>query len=190
MSVMVDIITIIIIITILFCSFLLCKDYINSSYSNYSNICVFININSNINFINAICISCTSCVLPLKSAHLIPPNANEWDRDSIVHAVFDSHVAVTLESINSAKPLPIVDQPLMKLLKKKQVLTKASKIGGLTFVGGVLFCLTSGKAAFALLSSPADVGIACPTGLTDCETLTSGAVVRRLFGVAGGRFFD
>ena len=69
--------------------------------------------------------------------------------------------------------------------RKKKKRYAAVKAGGITLAGGVLFGLTGGLIAPALLASLAGIGIAGAAGLAATGTVTSGAVVASLFGVAG-----
>lgn len=69
--------------------------------------------------------------------------------------------------------------------RKKKKRYAAAKVGGITLVGGVLFGLTGGLIAPALLASLAGIGVAGAAGLAATGTVTSGAVVASLFGVAG-----
>lgn len=84
--------------------------------------------------------------------------------------------------------LPSIDQLKSKKRREKQRVRKAIKIGGITLVGGVLFGLTGGLIAPALLTALAGVGVTSAASLAASGTLASGAVVGGLFGVAGGGF--
>lgn len=86
------------------------------------------------------------------------------------------------------QPTRSVDQLLIERRKKKMRYRKAIKISGITLVGGMLFGLTGGLIAPALLSALAGVGVASAAGLAAAGTVTSGAVVGSLFGVAGAGF--
>lgn len=84
--------------------------------------------------------------------------------------------------------LPSIDKLKSKRRRQKQRVRKAMKIGGITLVGGVLFGLTGGLIAPALLTALAGVGVTSAAGLAASGSLASGAVVGSLFGVAGGGF--
>lgn len=81
-----------------------------------------------------------------------------------------------------------VDQLLIERRKKKMRVKKAIKISGITLMGGMLFGLTGGLIAPALLSALAGVGVASAAGLAASGSLASTAVVGSLFGVAGVGF--
>lgn len=69
--------------------------------------------------------------------------------------------------------------------RKKQKMKRVMKVGGITLVGGILFGVTGGIIAPALLSALAGVGVASAAGLAASGSVASGAVVGSLFGVAG-----
>lgn len=69
--------------------------------------------------------------------------------------------------------------------RKKQKMKRAMKVSGITLVGGILFGVTGGIIAPALLTALAGVGVAGAAGLAATGTAASGAVVGSLFGVAG-----
>lgn len=69
--------------------------------------------------------------------------------------------------------------------RKKQKAKRVMKVGGITLVGGILFGVTGGIIAPALLSALAGVGVTSAAGLAASGTVASGAVVGSLFGVAG-----
>ncbi|KAI0563675.1 Heat shock protein 70kD [Gracilaria domingensis] len=81
-----------------------------------------------------------------------------------------------------------VDQLLTERRKKKIRVKKAMKIGGITLAGGVMFGLTGGLIAPALLTALAGVGVAGAAGLAASGSVASAAVVGGLFGVAGAGF--
>lgn len=112
-----------------------------------------------------------------REAHPVPPDPQPPHSDG------DIAVAHT----SSPRPKS-VDQLLIERRKKKMRLRKAMKISGITLVGGMLFGLTGGLIAPALLSALAGVGVASAAGLAASGTLASGAVVGGLFGVAGAGF--
>lgn len=89
------------------------------------------------------------------------------------------------EPTDTPRPLGEV---LTERRKKKMRTRKAIKISGITLVGGMLFGLTGGLIAPALLTALAGVGVASAAGLAASGTLASSAVVGGLFGVAGGGF--
>lgn len=105
----------------------------------------------------------------------------------IANSANDTPRAVEVEPHTKTKP-PSVGDLLIQRRKKKQRVRKAIKIGGITLVGGMLFGLTGGLIAPALLSALAGVGVASAAGLAASGSLASGAVVGGLFGVAGGGF--
>ncbi len=69
--------------------------------------------------------------------------------------------------------------------RKKQKMKRVMKVSGITLVGGLLFGVTGGIIAPALLSALAGVGVASAAGLAASGSVASGAVVGSLFGVAG-----
>ncbi len=69
--------------------------------------------------------------------------------------------------------------------RKKQKVKRVMKVGGITLVGGILFGVTGGIIAPALLSALAGVGVTSAAGLAASGSVASGAVVGSLFGVAG-----
>lgn len=69
--------------------------------------------------------------------------------------------------------------------KKKLKAQRALKVSGITLVGGILFGVTGGLIAPALLSALAGIGVAGAAGLAATGATASGAVVGSLFGVAG-----
>lgn len=69
--------------------------------------------------------------------------------------------------------------------RRKQKVKRVMKVGGITLVGGILFGVTGGIIAPALLSALAGVGVASAAGLAASGSVASGAVVGSLFGVAG-----
>lgn len=85
-------------------------------------------------------------------------------------------------------PAPTIGQLLIQRRKRKQRVYKLVKIGGITLVGGMLFGLTGGLIAPALLPALAGIGITSAATLAASGTIASGAVVGGLFGVAGGGF--
>ncbi|KAA8491899.1 putative membrane protein [Porphyridium purpureum] len=74
---------------------------------------------------------------------------------------------------------------VLKKRKKKQRYIRAAKISGIALVGGVLFGVTGGLIAPALLASLAGIGVIGAAGLAATGTVASGAVVGSLFGVGG-----
>ncbi|CAN8063324.1 unnamed protein product [Agarophyton chilense] len=92
-------------------------------------------------------------------------------------------------SSNASRPnAKSVDQLLTERRKRKMRARKAMKIGGITLAGGVMFGLTGGLIAPALLTALAGVGVAGAAGLAASGTVASAAVVGGLFGVAGAGF--
>lgn len=69
--------------------------------------------------------------------------------------------------------------------KKKFNAQRAMKVSGITLVGGILFGVTGGLIAPALLSALAGVGVASAATLAATGATASSAVVGSLFGVAG-----
>lgn len=89
----------------------------------------------------------------------------------------------------SSQPVPpSIGQLLIQRRKQKQQVLKLMKIGGITLVGGMLFGLTGGIIAPALLPALAGIGFSGAASLAASGTFASGAVVGGLFGVAGGGF--
>lgn len=84
--------------------------------------------------------------------------------------------------------LRTVDEALMERRRKKKNATKLAKITGITLVGGVIFGLTGGLIAPALLTALAGVGVTSAAGLAASGTVASASVVGGLFGVAGAGF--
>lgn len=120
---------------------------------------------------------------PLDSVSQNTMSAETTNRD----IAENSEVPTTTNTTTKNAP-PSVDKLLIERRKKKHRVRKAIKIGGITLVGGVLFGLTGGLIAPALLSALAGVGVASAAGLAASGSLASGAVVGGLFGVAGGGF--
>eukprot|EP00178_Gracilaria_changii_P021066 TRINITY_DN624_c1_g1_i1.p1 TRINITY_DN624_c1_g1~~TRINITY_DN624_c1_g1_i1.p1 ORF type:complete len:1203 (-),score=217.32 TRINITY_DN624_c1_g1_i1:2899-6507(-) len=94
----------------------------------------------------------------------------------------------TTSSSASRQNAKSVDQLLTERRKKKNRAKKAMKIGGITLAGGVMFGLTGGLIAPALLTALAGVGVAGAAGLAASGSVASAAVVGGLFGVAGAGF--
>lgn len=109
------------------------------------------------------------------------PPTDEKDKDDQSSKTKTNHATAE----NTPKS---VDELLIERRKKKMRIRKAVKISGITLVGGMLFGLTGGLIAPALLSALAGVGVASAAGLAASGTVASGAVVGGLFGVAGAGF--
>ena len=118
------------------------------------------------------------------SSSLPPPQPSNSNTSTSSTVSTSSSVST---SSNQTTP-KTVDALLIERRKKKQRTRKAAKIGGITLVGGVLFGLTGGLIAPALLTALAGVGVASAAGLAASGTVASGAVVGGLFGVAGAGF--
>jgi len=95
-------------------------------------------------------------------------NANEEDQEAVDQGI----PTVETSKIDS------------KRRKKKQAI-RVAKISGIAVAGGVLFGLTGGLIAPALLGSLAGIGVAGAATLSATGTAASGAVVGSLFGVGG-----
>jgi Protein of unknown function (DUF726) len=78
-----------------------------------------------------------------------------------------------------------VSEAIAARRKRKLRARRAVKVSGITLVGGLLFGVTGGLIAPALLTALAGVGVASAAGLAATGTVASGAVVGSLFGVAG-----
>ncbi|PXF39644.1 hypothetical protein BWQ96_10658 [Gracilariopsis chorda] len=91
----------------------------------------------------------------------------------------------TSSSNPSASNPKSIDQLLIARRKKKMRVRRVMKIGGITLVGGVMFGLTGGLIAPALLTALAGVGVTSAAGLAASGTVASTAVVGGLFGFAG-----
>ncbi|PXF39670.1 Transmembrane and coiled-coil domain-containing protein 4 [Gracilariopsis chorda] len=94
----------------------------------------------------------------------------------------------TSSSNPSASNPKSIDQLLIARRKKKMRVRRVMKIGGITLVGGVMFGLTGGLIAPALLTALAGVGVTSAAGLAASGTVASTAVVGGLFGFAGAGF--
>lgn len=94
----------------------------------------------------------------------------------------------TSSSNPSAPNHKSIDQLLIARRKKKMRVRRVMKIGGITLVGGVVFGLTGGLIAPALLTALAGVGVTSAAGLAASGTVASTAVVGGLFGFAGAGF--
>lgn len=92
-----------------------------------------------------------------------------------------------IEDASESLP-PSIGQVLIQRRKQKQHVLKLMKIGGITLVGGMVFGLTGGIIAPALLPALAGIGLSGAASLAASGTFASGAVVGGLFGVAGGGF--
>jgi len=84
----------------------------------------------------------------------------------------------------SVLPLPTGSSGARKRRRRLREV-KAAKLSGITLAGGILFGLTGGLIAPALLASLAAIGVASAATLAATGTVASGAVVGSLFGVAG-----
>lgn len=128
-----------------------------------------------------------------------PPSTNPFSEDNATEREHDRNTLPPpgpLMGMNSsATPsevttpaAPTIGQLLIQRRKRKQRVFKLVKIGGITLVGGMLFGLTGGLIAPALLPALAGIGITSAASLAASGTIASGAVVGGLFGVAGGGF--
>jgi Protein of unknown function (DUF726) len=97
---------------------------------------------------------------------------------------FDTKSTVTLPSAEGSTRRS-ASAALAARRLRKQKSRRAIKVSGITLVGGLLFGVTGGLIAPALLSALAGVGMASAAGLAASGSVASGAVVGSLFGVAG-----
>lgn len=112
----------------------------------------------------------------------------QHDRNALPPPGSEVKPGVSTTANQVATPAPTIGQLLIQRRKRKQRVYKLAKIGGITLVGGMLFGLTGGLIAPALLPALAGIGITSAATLAASGSIASGAVVGGLFGVAGGGF--
>lgn len=126
------------------------------------------------------------------AAQLFEQSVAEVDEAETAQMEGEGRVNAEHEDVSEGAVTPLgaktVDQLLIERRKKKMRVAKAMKITGITLAGGLVFGLTGGLIAPALLSALAGVGVASAAGLAASGSVASASVVGGLFGVAGAGF--